>query len=86
MLKTNPVVVAAVKQAKAFGPAKTCHYDIVSWPDEQLEKGSAYTYEAHITCKGTDEYGSSGMVTVSGTHHVSAGVAQALTVTVEFAD
>lgn len=83
MLKTNPVVVAAVNQAKRFARTKKCEYFISASPETQFEPGSAYSFDASITCQGD---GSTGAVNVTGTWLSSTKDSQALRLSLDFAD
>ena len=86
MLKVNPIVVAAVTQAKEGSGAKSCAYEITSTELKQYEKGTAYDYDATITCRFKDAlYSSMGIVHVTGTYLVSTGKRQALELSIAFA-
>ncbi len=50
MLKTNPIVQEAVTQAKSFSGAKDCQYEIKSKELSQFEPGTAFDYEAEVSC------------------------------------
>ena len=83
MLKRNPVVTAAVPQAKEFSGAKTCEYTVKSNELEQFEKGAAYKYSATITCNGREATGS---VTVKGDYIASTENFQELDLSIFFAE
>jgi hypothetical protein len=50
MLKKNPIVNAAVAEAKKFSGAKTCNYDVKSSEAPQFQKGTTFDYSAEVTC------------------------------------
>ena len=50
MLKKNPVVNAAVVEAKKFSGAKTCKYKVESNEPDEFEKGTTFDYSADISC------------------------------------
>lgn len=50
MLKSNPIVNAALSEAKKFSGAKMCEYKVESNEPPQFEKGTTFDYSAEITC------------------------------------
>ena len=79
-LKKNPIVNAAVAEAKKFSGAKTCDYDVKSSEDPQSRKGSTFDYSAEITCIDTE---AAGIVRVKGSTSFSDYV-ENLTLSIEF--
>jgi azurin len=83
MLKKNPIVKAAVAEAKKFTGAKTCKYTIESSEPEQFQKGTTFDYSAEITCsENPDEF--EAMIRVRGRMFSPDGP-QALTLSIDFA-
>lgn len=80
MLKSNPIVNAALTQAKKFSGAKTCEYKVESSEPPQFEKGTTFDYSAEITCM---HEGAAAIIRVKG-RMFSVGP-QELTLSIAFA-
>lgn len=84
MLKSNPVVQAAVKQAKSFAGGGACRYEVLqSAPLPAFETGSAYEYSAEISCRGSE--GAAAQVKVRGRYLAGQGEMQELQLAIAFA-
>lgn len=83
MLKAHPVVSAAVRQAQDFSGARSCRYAVVrAVPVPQFEAGSAFDFDAEITCRKGE---AAGVVRVSGRYLAGQGLQQELRLEIGFA-
>jgi hypothetical protein len=55
MLRANPIVQAAVAEAKKFSGASDCDYQVESTELTQFAPGSTFDYSAEITCSNPNE-------------------------------
>lgn len=82
LLKANPIVTAAVRQAQRFGGAKDCRYEVMRASAEQFPRAGDWSYEAEITCQQGE---SSGIVRVLGRWPVVDGGFDEVQVAIFFA-
>jgi hypothetical protein len=82
MLKNNPVVKAAVAQAKKFSGSKACGYRVESRESPEFEKGTTFDYSAEITCIHGEE---GGVVQIKGRMFYPSDGPQEMTLNIRFA-